>query len=230
MLEVAGFELLPPAPLFLAFALAGLALNLVPGADMAFVTASAARNGAKAGIAASLGIAAGALVHTFLAVIGISALIASSPMLFEALKWLGAAYLVYLAVQLVRDGSGARHSSGHTPSRSWWTTFRGGAMVNLFNPKVALFFVAFLPQFIDPNAASRSLQMLALGIWFIFVGTLVSIIVALLAASAARGLSRQPWVGTAARWFAAITFVALAVRLALSSRAEARVARAAFSG
>src|ERR1700752_2885404 len=100
MLEVAGLELLPPWPLFAAFALAGLALNLVPGADMAYVTAAAARRGVTAGIAASLGVAAGALGHTILAVVGISALIASSPLLFDAVKWLGGAYLVYLAVGL----------------------------------------------------------------------------------------------------------------------------------
>src|SRR5215212_8022698 len=102
MLEVGGFELLPPWPLFAAFALAGLALNLVPGADMAYVTAAAARRGAVAGIAASLGLAAGARGHTLLAIIGISALVASSPLLFDGLKWLGGAYLVYLAIGMVR--------------------------------------------------------------------------------------------------------------------------------
>lgn len=229
MLELAGFALLPPAPLFFAFALAGLALNLVPGADMAYVTAAAARNGWRAGIAASLGVAAGVLVHTLLAVAGISALIASSPMLFDALKWLGAAYLVYLAAQLVRGG-GKDAAPAAAPQRTFAATFRGGALVNLLNPKVALFFVAFLPQFIDPGAASRPLQMLALGLWFILVGTLVNIVAGVLAAGASRGLRNQPWVAAAARWFAAIAFVGLAVRLVLSSRAEARAARSAFTG
>ena len=230
MLEIAGFELLPPAPLFLAFALAGLALNLVPGADMAYVTASGARAGVRGGIAASLGVGAGALGHIFLAVVGISALIASSPVLFEALKWLGSAYLIYLAVQLIRDRGGHSASAGPDAPSSLAAIFRGGALVNLLNPKVALFFVAFLPQFVDPNAASRPLQMLALGLWFNLVGTLVNCIVGALAAGAAKGVRNLPWLGTAARWFAALAFVGLALRLALSGRDGHALARRALAG
>jgi threonine/homoserine/homoserine lactone efflux protein len=214
MLEVAGLELLPPAPLFLAFVLAGLALNFVPGADMAYVVASSAKSGARAGIAAALGIAAGALVHTFLAVAGISALIASSPVMFDALKWLGGAYLIYLAVQLVRE----RRSPVASPrvAGSAGAIFRGGALVNILNPKVALFFVAFLPQFVDPDAQSRTVQLLALAIWFNAVGTVVNCGVAIAAAGAARSAQRIPWLGIVARWFAAAAFVALAIRLFLS--------------
>jgi threonine/homoserine/homoserine lactone efflux protein len=216
MLENAGFELLPSAPLFLAFALAGLALNLVPGADMTFVIASAARSGARGGIVASLGVATGALGHTLLAVAGVSALIASSAALFGALKWIGSAYLLYLALQLVR--SGRPRPLPKLPGASLAATFRGAAMVNLLNPKVALFFVAFLPQFIDPAAKSRALQLLALGIWFNLVGTLVNCLIGVAAAGAARNLRNIPRLAVFARWFAALTFIALALRLLLFDR------------
>lgn len=232
MLEIAGTELLPSAPLFLAFALAGLALNLIPGADMAYVMTSAAKSGARGGIAAALGVAAGALGHTLLAVVGISAVIASSPLLFDLLKWLGAGYLLYLAFTLVRPrGAAIASRQNATPERSLKAIFRRGALVNLLNPKVALFFVAFLPQFIDPGAASRTLQMLFLGLWFNVVGTLVNCIVAVATASAASGVARLPWLGTAARWFAACTFVALALRLVLSGpRNSHALAREAIAG
>lgn len=225
MLEVAGFELLPPAPLFLAFVLAGLALNFVPGADMAYIVASSAKSGARAGIAAALGVGAGTLGHILFAVAGISTLIAASPILFDALKWLGGAYLLYLALQLIREGRGAHRAAVATPI-SRWATFRGGALVNLLNPKVALFFVAFLPHFVDPNAKSGPLQMLTLGIWFDVVGTLVNIAIAITASHAARTARGFPWLGTVARWFAAVTFVGLAVRLVLSQQ----LARRAVSG
>lgn len=222
MLEVAGYQLLPAWPLFLAFALAGLALNLVPGADMAYVTASAARRGAIAGMTASFGVAAGALGHTALAVAGISALIASSPVLFDAVKWLGGAYLLYLAIDLLRRGKPASDRPGATRENGLWAVFRGGALVNLLNPKVALFFIAFLPQFIDPHARSHTLQLLMLGLWFNFIGTLVNCAVALAAAGAARRARRLPWLATAARWFAAATFAGLAIRLILAPRMAQR--------
>jgi threonine/homoserine/homoserine lactone efflux protein len=232
MLEIGGIALLPPAPLFLAFALAGLALNLVPGADMAYVAASAAKAGARGGIAAALGVAAGAMGHILLAVAGVSALIASSAWLFDLLKWLGGGYLLYLAFTLIRArGAAAASPQSAGPAHSLKAIFKRGALVNLLNPKVALFFVAFLPQFIDPGAASRTLQMLALGLWFNLVGTLVNVVVAALAAGAAGGMHRLPWLGTFARWFAACTFVALALRLVLATpRSSRMLARQAIAG
>lgn len=225
MLEIGGVELLPPITMFLAFALSGLALNLVPGADMAYVIASGARSGASAGVAASVEVAAGALCHTLLTVIGISALIASSPMLFDALKWLGGAYLVYLAVKLVRERGSV--SAAQIPTeRSNAAIVRGGMLVNLLNPKVALFFVAFLPQFVDPAAQSRALQMLALGLWFNLVGTLVNCVIGIAAAGAGVRLRKMPWLPAVARWVAAFTFVGLALRLILSDRTAELASRA----
>jgi threonine/homoserine/homoserine lactone efflux protein len=219
MLEIAGIELLPQWPAFLAFVLAGLALNLVPGADMTFIIASAARGGRRAGVVASLGVGAGALAHIFAAVLGLSAILASSQAAFNALKWIGAAYLLWIAIGLLREGG--TESEKPRPAVSGWRLFRAAALVNLLNPKVALFFLAFLPQFVSPHAAAPALQILCLGLWFDVVGTLVNIVIALVAAETAGRLRHVVWLGRAARWFAATLMGGLAVQLALSARRQA---------
>ncbi len=219
MLEIAGIELLPAWPAFIAFVLAGLALNLVPGADMTFIIASAARGGRRDGVVASLGVGAGALFHIFAAVLGLSAILASSQAAFNALKWIGAAYLLWIAIGLLREG-GAK-SENPRPAVSGWRLFRAAALVNLLNPKVALFFLAFLPQFVSPHAAAPALQILCLGLWFDIVGTLVNIVIALVAAETAGRLRHVEWLGRAARWFAATLMGGLAVQLALSARRQA---------
>ena len=216
MLEVAGIELLPPLATFLTFALAGLALNIVPGADMTFVIASAARGGRRDGIVAALGIGGGALLHVLAAVVGLSALLAASQTAFTVIKWVGAAYLVYIAISLLRAGKPM--GDGATPRLSGWRLFRAAALVNLLNPKVALFFLAFLPQFVDPNASIPALQILCLGLWFDFVGTLVNIIVAIVAASTADRLRHVTWIGRAARYVAATAMGGLALKLAFAER------------
>src|SRR3954467_15317 len=104
MLEISGIELLPAWPVFLSFVIAGLALNIVPGADMTFVIASAARGGRRDGLIAALGIGGGALVHIIAAVLGLSALLAASQTAFTIIKWVGAAYLLYVAISLLRAG------------------------------------------------------------------------------------------------------------------------------
>jgi len=216
MLEVAGIELLPPLATFLAFALAGLALNIVPGADMTFVIASAARGGRRDGLIASLGIGAGALVHVFAAVVGLSALLAASQTAFTIIKWVGAAYLVYIAISMLRAGKPADEMTA--PRLSGWPLFRAAALVNLLNPKIALFFLAFLPQFVDPSASVPAIQILCLGLWFDFVGTLVNIIVAVVAARTAEQLRHVSWIGRAARYVAATAMGGLALKLAFADR------------
>jgi len=218
LLQVAGIELLPPLATFLAFALAGLALNIVPGADMTFVIASAARGGRRDGVTAALGIGGGALVHVLAAVLGLSALLAASQTAFTLIKWIGAAYLLYIAVSLILSRRGYQTEDRPSARLSGWRLFRAAALVNILNPKVALFFLAFLPQFIDPNAQVPALQILCLGLWFDFVGTLVNCIVAIAAADTAARLRHVTWLSTAARWFAGTAMGALAVRLAFAER------------
>jgi threonine/homoserine/homoserine lactone efflux protein len=219
MLEIAGIAVLPEWPIFLGFALAGLALNLVPGADMTFIIASAARGGRRDGVVASLGVGVGALVHVLAAVLGLSAILASSQAAFSALKWIGAAYLLWVAISLLREGGNRK--AGTRPAASGWRLFRAAALVNLLNPKVALFFLAFLPQFISPDAVAPVLQIFCLGLWFDLVGTLVNIVIAIVAAETAGRLRRVEWLGRAARWFAATLMGGLALQLALSARRQA---------
>jgi threonine/homoserine/homoserine lactone efflux protein len=131
---------------------------------------------------------------------------------------IGAAYLLWLAISLLRargDRDGAPADAGRATG---WRLLRAAALVNVLNPKVALFFLAFLPQFVDPGAAVPALQILSLGLWFNLVGTLVNIAVALVAAGAAARLRQVEWLGTAARWVAATAMGGLAVQLALSQR------------
>jgi threonine/homoserine/homoserine lactone efflux protein len=220
MLEVAGVALLPDWPVFLSFVAAGLALNIVPGADMTFIIASAARGGRRAGVIASLGVGTGALVHILAAVLGLSAILASSQTAFDAIKYAGAAYLLWLAVSLLRTRAPPAQSGARPPDPGW-RLFRAAMLVNILNPKVALFFLAFLPQFVDPAAAVPAAQILCLGLWFDFAGTLVNIAVALAAAGAAARLRHVAWLGKAARWIAATAMGALAVQLALSARRQA---------
>lgn len=217
MLEISGVELLPAWPVFLAFALAGLALNIVPGADMTFVAASAARGGRRDGVIAALGIGAGALVHVLAAVLGLSAILASSQTLFDIIKWIGAAYLLWIAATMIRSPRPTPTEASRPPTDGR-RLFRAAMLVNILNPKVALFFLAFLPQFVDPAAAVPALQILFLGLWFDLVGTLVNVIVALAAAGTAARLRHVAWLGRAARLIAATAMGGLAVQLALSRR------------
>src|ERR1044072_1119105 len=182
MLEISGIDLLPAWPAFLSFVIAGLALNVVPGADMTFIIASASRGGRRDGVVAALGIGAGALVHICAAVLGLSAILASSQAAFDLIKYVGAAYLLWIAFSLVRSKGPSPDAVPRPPSRG----FRSQMMVNFLNPKVALFFLAFLPQFVDPAASVPAAQILCLGLWFDFAGTLVNIAVALVAASGGR--------------------------------------------
>ena len=218
MLEIAGIELLPAWPVFLGFVAAGLALNIVPGADMTFVIASAARGGRQDGIVAALGIGAGALVHVCAAVVGLSAILASSQTAFDLIKYAGVAYLLWIAFSMVRGGKSAE--AAEPPPRPA-RLFRSAMLVNILNPKVALFFLAFLPQFVDPAASLPAVQILFLGLWFDFAGTLVNIVVAIVAAGAATRLREVTWLARAARWLAATVMGALAVQLALAARRQA---------
>jgi threonine/homoserine/homoserine lactone efflux protein len=203
---------------FVAFALASLALNIVPGADMAFVAASAARGSLRVGLAAALGIAAGCFVHILAAVVGLSALIATSAEAFAVIKWLGAAYLLYMAWGQVRSPKPTTGGDA-APALTAGQAFRSAALVNILNPKVGLFFLAFLPQFVDPASGSATPAILLLGLWFNFSGTVVNAVIALAAARTASVLKGHPVVARIARYVAGAAMAGLAVQLA-SSRAR----------
>jgi len=171
-------DFIPDWSRLLPFLVAGLSLNLTPGADMTYVLARSAGQGRGAGVVSAFGVSAGSLGHSLLAAVGVSALLASSPTLFLAIQYGGAAYLLYLAWKAWR-GATQPLAMQERPRASLTRVFLEGAWTNLLNPKVALFILAFLPQFVDPARGHVIGQMLFLGLLFNIGGTTVNLVVAL---------------------------------------------------
>lgn len=204
--------------LFGAFVLASLVLNLTPGPDMLYTLSRSLRMGVRGGLAAAAGNFAGSLVHTFAAVAGLSALLVSSSTAFAIVKYLGAAYLIYLGVTALfgrsRKGSEGEADRGGDSLRR---AFVGSFLVHVLNPKVAVFFLAFLPQFVSVEHGSVFSQLLVLGLWFTLQAACVLAIVAVLAgrlSGLARGNSLLPMVG---RKLTGSIFILLGGRLALAT-------------
>ena len=210
-------DLLPPWTLLAPFLAAAVALNLTPGADMTYVLARSLGQGREAGLVSALGIAAGSAIHTVAAAVGLSALLLASEAGFTAVKLGGAAYLLWLAYKAIRDG-GAAARMRERPPAPLGRVFLEATITNLLNPKVALFILAFLPQFVAPEQGRVALQILLLGTIFNLSSTIVNSAVAL-SMSAARGfVLGSSWMRPALAWFSAAVFVGLAARLALSQR------------
>jgi threonine/homoserine/homoserine lactone efflux protein len=176
----------------LALHLSGLLLNITPGPDTAYIVGRSVQLGWRGGAAAALGICSGCLVHVFGTAIGLSALLAASSAAFSVVKWLGAAYLCYMGVTMLLSRSDAPADAAGTVSAavSLRQVFWQGALTNVLNPKVALFFLAFLPQFVAEDSPHRAAAFVLLGLIFIFNGTLWCLGVAAFAARAA-GRVRQ---------------------------------------
>ena len=195
------------------FVVSALLLNITPGPDTLYILGRTASQGWRGGMVAAFGIAAGLLVHTFAAAVGLSALLAASATAFTLLKWAGAAYLVYVGVSLFFASPAHRSPTPELHAARLRAVFLQGFLTNVLNPKVALFFLAFLPQFVDPGAPSKALAFLFLGCVFIFNGTLWNLFVAW---SAARRFSTS---GRLALWLnrtVGALFVYLGVRLVTS--------------
>jgi threonine/homoserine/homoserine lactone efflux protein len=194
-----------------------LILNVTPGPDTAYIVGRSAQFGWRGGAAAALGIGAGCLVHVFACAIGLSALLTAPATAFTLVKWAGAAYLCFIGVSmlLTRTSKAARAPVLRDSAASLSKVFWQGALTNVLNPKMALFFLAFLPQFVDAEAPHKALAFLALGLIFIFNGTLWCLGVAAFAARTARHVRQS---GTAMRWINHALggmFVYLGARIAL---------------
>ncbi|QLQ36542.1 LysE family translocator [Micromonospora robiginosa] len=188
-------------------------LMITPGPDMMFVLANATRYGARSGVVAALGVAAGEAVHVAAVVGGLATLISASPVLFTAIRWAGAAYLIVLGIRAARHrdpvtATGPDH--GASPGRA----FLRGLATNLLNPKMILFSVAFLPQFVDPGAGNATAQLVLLGALFVAVQLAVDVTLGAGAGRLARRLADRRWSRRINR-VCAVAFVALGVRLAL---------------
>ena len=199
-------------PLFVA---SGLLLNLTPGADTLFIVSRSASHDVRTGVAAALGIGAGCLFHVLAAALGLSAILATSSAAFAIVRGVGALYLAYVGLSLIRGSFSGHRSVSAPPAAALRTVFAQGTLTNVLNPKVALFFLAFLPQFVDAASPDKGLAFLTLGTIFAFNGTLWCL---LLAGASAR-LGKAGFARGASAWFArgvGALFIVLGLRLAFA--------------
>ena len=201
---------MPELSSFAIFLVASLALLVTPGPAVLFVVARSVDQGRMAGVVSSLGLGLGNLVHVAAIVLGVSALLVSSAVAYAALKYLGAAYLLYLGIRKLM-GSVAPQKLDAVKGDGFRTLFYQGIVVNVLNPKVALFFLAFLPQFADVSQGSVTLQLGVLGLSFVVVGVATDIAYALLAGTARTWLVRSNVCLRAQRHVSGLVYIGLAV-------------------
>lgn len=210
---------MPDLQHLLLFVAAGLLLNLTPGPDVLYIVSNSLRSGAKAGVVAGLGITAGCFVHVFAAAVGVGALLAASAAAFNVLKWVGAGYLLWAGIRLLfsrgsPSGSPPAYAS-QASHEGLPSIFRGGFLTNVLNPKVAIFFLAFVPQFIAPGVEHKALAFIALGTLF----NVNSVAVNCGWALAAAWMARHGAVQRGMHWLdraAGAMFIAFGLRLALA--------------
>ncbi|HYJ40173.1 MAG TPA: LysE family translocator [Steroidobacteraceae bacterium] len=197
--------------LFIATA---ILLVITPGQDTFFILGRSLAGGRSEGISAALGITAGSVIHTFAAALGLSALLATSPYAFMAVKFAGAAYLIYIGVRALLSrasglpGDEVRSDSGR------WPAFRQGIFSNLLNPKVALFFLALMPQFIDAGSSRKVGAFLVLGLTFVTLGVIWCLVLAIAAAKLRVAFLRRPSMANVLNKVAGAMFIALGLKLA----------------
>jgi len=198
------------------FLLSGILLNLTPGQDTLYIVGRSVAQGRRAGLLSALGISCGSVVHTLAAAFGLSAILATSAAAFSVIKFAGAAYLVYLGIRMWLERPAAQQNPAAFKQAGSRGVFSAAVLTNVLNPKVALFYLAFLPQFVDPAASSKLLAFLFLGATFITTGTIWCVILALAAAKIASLIKARESAGTLARRAAATLFFGLGVKLAVS--------------
>ena len=199
------------------FIAASAALTLLPGPDILFVLTQSISQGKKTGVATASGLCTGVLVHTTAAALGISALIYKSALAFELVKYVGAAYLLYLAWSAFRE-SGKLISSGPVRENNFFALYRRGIFMNVLNPKVALFFLAFLPQFVNVNAGSIPMQMISLGVIFMIQAWLIFSAISIFAGAIGDKLFQKKGISKYINWGKAGIFTLLGIKLALSHK------------
>ena len=197
-----------------AFAAASLLLLLIPGPAVLYIVTRSLSQGRTAGLASMAGVNAGALTHTLAAALGLSAILVSSALAFSVVKYAGAAYLIYLGVrQFFTKGALEDVQYGH---ESLWRIFSQGYLVSIFNPKLALFFFAFLPQFVDASRGSPTLQMLTLGLLFVALAAISDGLYALLSSNMFAWLKRNPRFASRQKYVTGSVYVGLGLTAAMT--------------
>jgi threonine/homoserine/homoserine lactone efflux protein len=202
---------------FFLFLLAAIALNITPGPDVLYVTARSLSQGRKAGIVSAVGLGVGYLIHTTAAAVGISALLASSVSAYLLLKYVGAAYLIYLGIRTIFNKTEIATSS-QFQSVSSTKLFWQGFLTSILNPKVAIFFLAFLPQFVDRSSQWAIAQILFLGITFTFTATVWNTFVAVFIGSFGTWLKHRPTFSQVLQWLSGSVLIALGIRVAVPEK------------
>ena len=198
------------------FVLTGILLNLTPGQDTFYILGRSIAQGVRIGVASALGISVGCLVHTAMAALGLSAIVATFTSAFMIVKVAGAAYLIYLGARLLTTPSSAAPQANAGGSVSATTAFRDGVLTNVLNPKVALFFLALMPQFIDPDSTTKVMAFIALGLTVIGTGTAWCLVLAIAAGRLRGFFARHPQrLGGVSRAAGGL-FILLGLRLAVS--------------
>ncbi|MFC3106331.1 LysE family translocator [Salinisphaera aquimarina] len=203
---------------WLTFFTAAFLLNLSPGPDMAFILGQTARDGARSGFAAMFGIWSGAFLHVLFAAIGLSAIVATSAAAFAVVKWVGAGYLVWLGIQAWRTDGTEGEPKARNANASRLAIFRQGILVAALNPKVAIFFLAFLPQFVVEGAGPTSMQLFLHGALIIVVAATIEPPLVIVGGKLSNLLKGSPRVGQLMERALGSLFIALGIRLALSGR------------
>jgi len=198
------------------FIIAGLLLNITPGADMLYILSNTIQKGFKVGVVATLGINVGCLFHVFLAVVGLSAILQTSVLAFTIVKYIGVLYLIYLGISMfLKNNNTKQVDSSINETKSLKKVFLNGVLINSLNPKVAIFFITFLPQFIDVNSQNQSLGLLILGFVFIFFGAFTSIAIAYLSLKISGRFTYTSLLTSFLKKIVGFMFIALGIKLAL---------------
>jgi RhtB (resistance to homoserine/threonine) family protein len=204
---------------FETFLLTGILLNLTPGNDTIFILARSIGQGRKAGIVSALGIGTGSIVHTILAALGLSVIIAKSILLFNIIKYAGAAYLIYIGYKMLTDKSLLNTDDvPRIKQVDYFKIYRAAIIPNVLNPKVALFFIAFLPQFIDPSLKNTVLPFLALGLTFITTGMIWCLILATSATAIFSRLKGNKKISVYINKICGLALVGLGIKVELADR------------
>lgn len=206
---------------YLGFILAAILLNLTPGTDSMYIITRSVSQGRQAGFYSVLGITSGILVHTLFAALGLSLLLTQSPIAFTIVKYVGAIYLCYLGFKMLTSKPKASVAAGldadkklvNSKSLNHGLIYKQGVLTNVFNPKVALFFLAFFPQFIDASYAYSTLSFLVLGLTFATTGLIWCLCLSLLASKFSENLRKNPFIEVILNKISGVVFIGLGIKL-----------------
>lgn len=202
---------------YIGFLVAGIILNITPGADTIYILTRSISQGHKAGVYSVLGIISGAICHTLLASFGLSAILLKSELLFSIIKWIGAGYLVYMGARMFfSKGSILPNDENRIPQQNLKKIYKQGFLTNLLNPKVAFFYFSFLPQFIVPSEINNPIPFMILGFTFITTGTIWCLFVVYSSAKVSQSLRKNPRLSTILQKVSGVVFVGLGVQLLFS--------------